>query len=227
MIALLVMTDGREHIFDAIPSALESLTPEQMISERWIHDDSASPEFAARLAEAFPTFTVISTGRRSGFGGAIRNAWRTLAEQSRAPYIFHLEDDFTFNRPAPLDEMAAILEAFPNVLNMALRRQPWNDLEAAAGGIIEQHPAAYIECAQHVTGRPSLHWLEHRQFFTTNPGLYRRSLILEGWPDCPHSEGVFTHERLRDPLLHFGYFGERSSTPWVHHIGTHRAGIGY
>ena len=51
-------------------------------------------------------------------------------------------------------------------LAQALRRQPWNDTEKAAGGVVEANPKAYTD---RVEGR--IHWLEHRQFWTTNVSL--------------------------------------------------------
>lgn len=229
--ALLVMTDGREHIFDVIPSA-EAALPAELISERWIHDDSGDPRFAVRLRKLFPDYRVISTAGRSGFGGAIRSAWEALRRNSSAPFVFHLEDDFTFNRPVDLAGMIWLLEHRPHLVNMALRRQPWNDAERAAGGIVEQHPGAYHECEHHEhteTMQPIAHlaWLEHRLFFTTNPGIYRRRLLFTGWPEGAESEGRFSHQLLADPAVRFGYFGGRNSGEAVHHIGTERKGTGY
>ncbi len=223
MIALLVMTDGRDHIFTTIPSAMAYLSGP--ISERWIHDDSGDPVVADRLARVFPDWQIISTPGRSGFGGAIRSAWSTLAEVSEADYVFHLEDDFSFARPVDLVDMVGILERNPRLVNLALRRQPWNAEEIAAGGIVEQHPADYAERLDRGAAHP---WLEHRRFFTTNPGLYRRSLLLENeWPDGERSEGRFSLALLEDPDLRFGYYGSRASGEWVHHDGNVRAGKGY
>lgn len=221
--ALLVMTDGREHIFDVIPSA-EAALPAELISERWIHDDSGDPVFAARLRHQFPDYRVISTAGRSGFGGAIRSAWEALRRNSSAPFVFHLEDDFTFNRPVDLAGMIWLLEQDPHLVNMALRRQPWNNAERAAGGVVEQHPDAYHECERFPE---RLQWLEHRLFFTTNPGIYRRRLLFTGWPEGAESEGRFSHQLLADPAVRFGYFGARDSGEAVHHIGAERKGTGY
>lgn len=225
MIALLVMTDGRDTIYQTIPSAEANLVGP--ISERWIHDDSGDRDHADKLRRIFPDYTVMTPSdfTRRGFAGAIRNAWQGLRLHCRAPYVFHLEDDFTFNRPVDLVDMVGILERHPHLVNLALRRQPWNAYEAAAGGIIEQHPDAYMEQRDDLAREP---WLEHRLFFTTNPGLYHRTLIADDWPEGPESEGRFTHSLLQsDEDLRFGYYGAKASGEWVHHIGNSRAGIGY
>lgn len=218
------MTDGREYVHDTIRSAEASLIGAP-ITERWIHDDSGDPNVEADLVARYgDTWNIIASGHRSGFGGAIRSAWGALRDAGKAPYIFHLEDDFLFNQPVPLDQMVAVLDSRPQLCNMALRRQAWNDAEAAAGGIVEQHPYAYTDHE-----RDGIAWLEHRLFFTTNPGLYRRRLIFSSsWPTGANSEGRYSHALLNaDPELRFGYFGARHSQPWVNHVGAERVGKGY
>lgn len=178
--------------------------------------------------------------RQRGFGGNIDRAWRQLAARfTTADCVFHLEDDFTFNRPVDLDALAAVLFARPQLAQLALRRQPISHGEREAGGVVEQWPAEYIE---HVmSGAPGFdcdhRWLEHRLFFTTNPSLYRRQLCQVGWPTCEASERELAHQLLVDGLpwgvapadVRFGYWGARDSGEWVHHIGTddRRDGTGY
>jgi hypothetical protein len=224
MIALLVMTDGRDHIHRTIASAMHYL--DGPITERWIHDDSGDPDNVEMLRAVYEPigFQVIATPGRSGFGGAIRSAWSTLLELSEAPFVFHLEDDFVFRRQVRAGHMMGILERFPHLVNLALRRQPWNDDERAAGGIVEQHPDAYHDRSHFPL---YAEWLEHRLFFTTNPGLYRRSLMEREWPDGANSEGRFSHALLEDPDVRFGYYGARDSGEWVEHIGVERVGVGY
>lgn len=221
-VALLVITDGRiDYLHDTVDSARENLRG--LITRRVMYDDTGDSEHRAYLRKAFPDFDHIHAGDRQGFGGAIRASWAYLTVQSREPFIFHLEQDFTFNRPVNLDDMADLLISRPHLAQLALRRQSWNAEERAAGGIIEQHPTDY---AQNMDEAGHC-WIEHRRFFTTNPSLYRRTLMAKGWPDCEHSEGIFTHELLRDPKLRFAFWGLRTDEPWVEHIGHERAGTGY
>lgn len=221
-VVLLVMTDGRrEYIEKAIASAEANL--HGPITRRIIHDDSGDDDYRDWLVGRFDDYEVIFHPMgRQGFGGAIRNAWRFLTGVSEE-HVFHLEDDFVFNRPLSLYPMMELLENLPGLSQVALRRQPWNDNEAAAGGIVELHPDAYTEhscCPEHI-------WLEHRQFFTTNPSLYPRTLCSRGWPAGEHSEGHFSLELLEDPYVKCAFWGGRDSGEWVEHIGHTRAGTGY
>lgn len=229
MVLLLVMTDSRRECIERTIASAEQYLPSSAgfwpITRRVIHDDSADSAYRAWLVETFPDWEIVSTPSRAGFGGAIRNAWAYLcatADHDDAQFVFHLEDDFTFNRHVDLGGMMAVLRGRPDLVQLALRRQPWNDAEIAAGGVVESNPDAYEE---HRHG--TLAWLEHRLFMTTNPSLYRRSLCWRGWPDGADSEGRFAHELLADPAARFGYWGARDSGEWVTHIGTDRAGVGY
>ena len=225
MIALVVFTDGRrEHLPWTVPS-FDGYTTGP-VSERYIVDDSGDPENHEWIRRVFPEFELVihESGERQGFGGAIRTGWDHLRRHSTASHIFHLEDDFTFNRPVDLLDLAAVLSQRPNVAQVALRRQPWNEHEALAGGIVEQHPDAYTD---HEDGHGRA-WLEHRQFFTTNPTLYRRSLIEENeWPEGRDSEGRFSIALLGDEDLRFAFYGRRDSGEWVQHNGNTRNGTGY
>lgn len=211
MIALLVMTDGRtDYVGQAVLSAGFML--KGPITELWMHDDSGDEGHRQWLRSTFPTFTHIGEGPRKGFGGAYAFAWKTLAERSKSSYIFNLEDDFTFNREIPLEDMARILDENPHVYQMALRRQAWNSEEKRAGGIIERWPDNFHQ---------EDGWISHRMWFTTNPSLYRRSLIeTRRLPDVKDSEGHFHHEIINsDPDAAYGYWGQKTDPEWVEHIG--------
>ncbi|WP_241831196.1 hypothetical protein [Parafrankia soli] len=225
------MTDGRDDTLDrTIQSASWSLGG--AIVDWLIHDDTGDASHRRALEDRYPRFSVIpSPLRRAGFGGAIRQAWEFIYTWSKADYILHLEDDFTFRQAVDLAAMAQVLAERPHLSQLALRRQPWNDAERAAGGIVEQHPDDYVQ----VTDEHGHAWLEHRRFFTTNPCLYRRELCSAGWPAGAQSEGRFGLGLLRSglpwgvsgPDVRMGFWGARDSGEAVEHIGVQRAGMGY
>lgn len=229
-IRLLVMTDGRDdYLARTLASINEMVTGP--ITRRTIHDDSGDPDHVAWLLRTYPGYTVVAPASRAGFGGAIRSAWASmLCACVTEQFVFATEDDFVFNRPVNLDAMVDVLTVNLHLVQLALRRQAWNAAERAAGGVIEQQPDAYEE----VTAHNGTRWLTHRQFFTTNPSLYRRTLCGMAWPDGDQSEGRFTAQLLTDgspevsgAAVRFGYWGARTDPPWVEHIGVERAGNGY
>lgn len=231
-IAVLVITDGRDAYLDRCVASLGHVTGD--ITEWWMHDDTGDADYRAALAARYPDWRHIDAGpQRAGCAEAFRSCWRQLRQHSTADKVFLIEGDFEFFRPVDLDDMAALLDARPYLAEVALRRQPWNDLEIAAGGIVEQHPEWYTDCSDDA-GRQ---WLEQSAFFTTNCPLFRRSLFDVEWPGHipgQYSEGTF-HQRLvtqgtpevPGDAVRYAYWGSRESGVWVHHIGEQRAGTGY
>lgn len=223
LIALVVMTDGRRDCIEASISSLEEQGHE--FGTRIIHDDSADPAYRSWLNERYGNrYRIISTHRRSGFAGAVRSAWAHI-RPLREPFVFVTEDDFTFSERLDFYGMTYVLMARPDIVQVALKRQPWNATEAAAGGIVEANPDDFAEVS--VDGEVVT---VHRRFFTTNPYLARRSLMVRHeWPAGEQSEGRFTHELLSDhePPANFAYWGRKFDPPKVHHIGHHRVGTGY
>lgn len=159
---------------------------------------------------------VDDTGHELGFAGAIAAGWDAVLATG-ADHVFHLEADFTFNDAVPLKQMIDALEADAALAQVALKRQPWNPDERAAGGICEQHPGDYAD-----EGPLSV----HRRFFTTNPSVYSTELCRLGWPQEPRSEGVFTHRLLAEGYR-FAFWGAAADPPRVTHIGDERTGRGY
>jgi hypothetical protein len=178
----------------------------------------------ASLAEMVPPcdhfVEIDDREHRLGFAGAVQAGWELVLETG-ARWVFHLEADFTFNRPVDLGAMGRVLEREPLLAQLVLKRQPWNEQETAAGGIVEQHPDEYLERLAGVAV-----WTEHRRFFSTNPSLYSAAICRRAWPQTPSSEGVFTHRLLADGYR-FAFWGGKYDPPVVHHIGEARAGRGY
>lgn len=188
-------------------------------------DEYHEASWASAKEYVFPfvdeVVTVDDREHALGFAGAIQHGWNQVLETD-CEYVFHLELDFVFRERVPVDRMADLLGCDTEIAQVALKRQPWNAEERAAGGIVELHPDDFMQC---VMG--GMTWTEHRRFFTTNPSLYRASLCRLGWPQEPESEGVFTHRLLADPLLRFAFWGGKFAAPMVEHIGQERAGVGY
>lgn len=200
-VCLLLIGDGREDYHERSYASLMDAIDRRVIDDVVPVDDSE---------------------HRLGFCGAIQAGW-DRALQLGADYIVHVELDFIFNAPVPLDRMIAVLERHPELAQLVLKRQPWNEQEHEAGGIVEQHPDDYLD-RQDDGGDV---WTEHRRFWSTNPCLYSTHWCRLGWPQEPRSEGVFTHRLLADPLLRFAFWGAKTAAPLVEHIGDERLGKGY
>lgn len=186
-----------------------------------IHDRSLASAKDA-LPEPDRTVLVDDSDHRLGFAGAIAQGWRKVIETG-AEWVVHLELDFTFNAPVALDQMLTVLQKNPYLVQMALKRQPVNEAEREAGGIVEMWPDEYEQ--RTVRGHV---WTEHRLFFTTNPSVYPVALCHRGWPQVERSEEAFTNLLLPDPKMRFAFWGGKFDPPLVEHIGDrHAEGNGY
>lgn len=226
--ALLVMTDGRFDLLDRTLQSLDRLLVGP-VDELIINCDTGDPDDGAYLRDRYRDWTVCAGDRRRGYSGAMRHAWHALRAGTRASHVVHWEDDFTLLQPFDLAAAIAVLDRHPHVAQMALRRQAWYPNELDAGGILEAHPGSFTE-----TRDGEQVWLEHRRWFTTNPCIYRRSLLRVGWPNCEGSEDMFTRCLLAGGTpeakaedVRFGYWGAADSGVWVEHTGAQRAGTGY
>ena len=165
--------------------------------------------------------TIDDREHKLGFAGAIAEGWRQVL-RTGADWIFALEMDFTFVEPVPLDRMIAVLERKPYLAQMSLLRQPCNDRERAAGGIIQTSPGDF----EQVTDTGDV-WVEQRVYWTTNPSVYSTGFCAQGWPQVERSEGAFTARLLEDPAVKFGIWGAKWDAPRIEHIGADRTGKGY
>lgn len=217
-VTLIVITDGRDTLGPTLASAAENLRGD--FTRRILVNDAGDAQTSARLHQELGGIFEIVSGPRTGFAGAVRKAWAQI-DPDDGGYVFHLEDDFTFERPVDVDAMTAVLVSDPRLVQVALKRQPVNHVELDAGGVVECWPD---EWKDHDHPHPHL---TASLWFTTNPSLYRTDLTRRGWPDCSGSEAEFA--RRLPAGWRMAYMGNRTDPPWVRHIGDtrHPEGLGY
>lgn len=224
MITLICMTDGRKQCMSKSMLSLERNVGTAFFERKFIFDDSADREYAEWLDLSFPDFDIIHHPQRLGFCGAVHNAWKYVKANTSTDFIFHIEDDFTYNQPLYLGKMMAVLRLEPWLAQLALLRQPVNEEERRAGGIFGKHGEENFHQKSHSI--MNAHWVEHDIFWTTNPSLFRREILDEGWPTEPQCEGMFSIA-LRMKGFKFGFWGKKDDAPRITHIGNTRAGTGY
>lgn len=228
-VVLVVMTDGRREYLPRTLRSLDELVTGN-ITRRIIHDDSADPNYRDWISREHPGYEIAMGSSRHGFTRAVQSTFTILEHCVTEPWVLWLEDDFVFDRPADLGDAIRLLTAQPHLAQAAFRRQPWGS-EPRPGGFMAQAPHLYVERSE-----ADLTWVETVRNWTNNPCVFRRELCSVGWPDGPHSEGLFSFQ-LRERGLPWGVSGDdvrfgfvggmESGRDWVRHIGEHRnAGSG-
>lgn len=150
-------------------------------------------------------WATVHLNPRQGLASAVGAGWAVMRPGS---WVFHLEEDFLVDVDADtLRAMAEVLRRTPRVANMVLVRQPWNEQEKAAGGVLESFVGDLD---------PHDWWVEHRRLFSLNPCVYRAELCESGW--SKGNEAGMT-ERLVGEGRSFGYWGAVGDAPLCTHIG--------
>lgn len=227
--ACVVMTDGRRDHIEAVIDSIDLQLAGRLV-DRIIHDDSGDPRHWDWLLDHFGgTWKVAHTAHRRGFGGAYAHAHEHVRRHVTERFVFMTEDDFVIERPVDIPAIMWVLDKCPDIMQMALRRQPWNGAEIAAGGVVETRPECFTNAGLYDDDDPAnvveLHWLEHRQFFTTNPSLVRLAMFHEEqpWPNVVGSEQAYSALLLDDhPERVCGYWEARTEPPLVTHVGVER-----
>lgn len=219
-VTLIVHTDGRRDCIErAIPSLRENVTGN--FTKRVIYDDSGDPAYKRWLALTFPDFYVVGPAGRLGQAGSMRAMWRYLDVRCDSDWVFAVEDDFLYDRPVDLGPMIEAMDADPKLAQMALLRGKYFARELEGEGMMPPWPDESFELQNH---RPHP-YLTHRNFFTFNPCLFRRSLTSVPMPGRKAETGI-TDILKADPEVRFGLWG--SGEPWITHIGHYRmADVGY
>jgi hypothetical protein len=173
------------------------------------------------LDSEIPLHVIDDRDHQLGLAGAARAAWE-YARAAGWDFLLHWEEDFRPVGPVPVQSMADALCRWPFLTQVVLKRQPWNDDEIRAGGIIEQHPWLYSELStcDDGCGYGDLSVTMHRRIFSLNPCLIPRDVLGVGWPDGNEAEQ--TKRLCRDPRNAFAFFGKAADAPRVEHVGSVR-----
>lgn len=207
--------ERREYLRRSLASLVENLTGP--IVQSVVYDCWGDADIRAEIQTMLPQGWYVSgPAERPDFTASMQMMWRYISKRSKGDYIFQVEDDFTYERPVDLGEMMAVLAREPFIAQMALLRDACYPDERETGGILGWPIPAFTFCAG---------WFEHRQFFTLNPSLFRKSLTERPWPTGKHSETLFGKALYRDPRVRSAFWGAGEN--WIRHIGVVRAGVGY
>jgi glycosyltransferase involved in cell wall biosynthesis len=237
----LVLTCGREEYLARTVETMRARV--QGLSELVVVDDSGDPEHLLRVRQLDGVDRVepVHPTRNLGYTAAMAEVYRLASD---AEFTFVSEDDFTYERPIDLNEIAAVMRSNPHLRQMALRRQPWYPAEIEAGGVMEHaerrglrrrlgwtnpavRPASLALGPVSATHGKLVEWEEHRLYWTNNPHVLPIEVARLGWPRGRWSEAAQGRRIFRDPQAWSGVWGLRESGWWVEHIGHEKAGHGY
>lgn len=218
----------------------EFLTPAP--SEVFVYDDGGQLDLEAVWPDAWADVprALASHPTRLGRCAAHAKLWE-YAAASEHEHVWVVEDDILLLRPLALHNLAALLDAEPNLVQVALVRCPWGG-EIPFGGYIPMRAALGHDwyerrsTFQYQSGDPVLdhygqpctfEWIASTVDWTSSPALLRTSLAREvEWPASAGCEGTLG-PRIQAvyPDAVSGYWGW--AEPWCSHIGMERVAGGH
>jgi hypothetical protein len=210
-IALILVGDGRKEYLERAVESLREQIRYPFVA-RIMVDDSGDRVHAAHLAKTYPEFTHVRHQRRKGTVKAVQSGWKR-ALRTGATHIFHTEEDFTYDVPIDLDELADLLEWDPQLAQVVLKRDPYSWPEIEAGGFMELRPSQYVD-----RDSPVGPWVDHRKLFSSNPSLIPRQVVQLGFVGEANFGKVCVDAGYR-----FAYWGRTTDPPRVTHIGAVRS----
>ena len=218
-IMLGVIGNGRKELLDQTISSIKQKIEYPFFSKVLI-DDTGDKNYHLELANDYKEFFnggLILHDQNLGLSGSIKSLWNAAHAQG-ADYIFHVEEDFTFNESVNINSLIQILdnEEF-RFAQVALKRQPWNAEEVQAGGFMQADRESYDDS----WGNNKLKWTTHKKLFTLNPSLYPRWVIDIGWGQG-WGEREFSDKLFSDINVMCCFIGTVDDPPLVHHTGTYR-----
>ena len=206
--AVMLTTCGRRHYLERSMESLLANLP--VVKHRIMVDDSGDSEFGAWLDESFPSWRIIHHASRCGLAAAVESAWAEV-RRTDASWVFHTEDDFTYEQPIPLGVMTTLLATDGTLAQVTLYRQPWSPAERIIDGYLND-------------GRWSCEWANERHelhvdggLFSFNPTLYRRSVV----DSC--RGGLEADVTAQLAGSRFGVLSGPGKRPLCWHIGAERS----
>lgn len=216
---LAVIGNGRKNLLDqTIKSALDNLQYD--FFDYVMINDYGKQEYSDLLIKEYgDKWTIINHEINQGLSGSIRTLWNYV-DINNIDYIFHLEEDFIFNKSIDINLLVEILSKHRDIAQVALKRQPCNIEELQAGGFMQLDKSKYSEIIYNYKYN-SVDLTTHRNFFTLNPSLYPRWVVNLGWQQG-WGEREFGELLFSNPSLKCAYIGSINDSPLVHHTGVYR-----
>lgn len=229
---LAVLTCGRpDYLKRTLATFSDFLSPRPAAVYAW--DDGHRTPLEA--FSAFSDVPIVVDGETARVGRCSGHAhlWEAtrLPEFAHMDWVFTIEDDVVLLRPLNLFHLAEVLDAEPDLAQLALVRCPWG-VEVEVGGFIPLFPDRYerrttwVEKASYTA---PARWIASSVDWTSSPALLRASLPRA--VDWPGGHGC--ELELGPRIVEAGYatcsgywgWGE----PWCAHTGMKRVdgGFGY
>ncbi len=216
-IALVVISDGRvgerfDFMLERTIASIEENLDVPFVRKVIVDDSGLLPVYL-QVQQQYPDYEVIHHRHRWGIVAAVHTGWHAALETD-AEYVWHQEQDFTFNGLAPIDNMVRLLDTHEHLAHLVLKRDPYSPEEHQAGDFMRLNPAMYHDCHSDIGN-----WVEVDGMFSCNPSLIRRKAIEV----AEFNREAAYAQTLERAGYRCAFYGKTTDPPRVTHIGAQRA----
>ena len=174
--------------------------------------EKIKPMKIVKMAQSYFDDVIFNIPRTPSFSKAVQWVWKA----STAPYIFHIEDDWTIAREIDVDHMISILKKYPKLSSLRLNK--------------------YKTLKRKKINAFSSHWVYHeegfymakdwKKQFGLNPILIKREFIDQALPKMrdntnPEKQFRYSQEYMR-PIIknwQYGLYSKPGERPLAIDIG--------
>ena len=156
--------------FDLLRVTLDSFLAHHRSARFLIAEDSADEAFAEQVRDRYPKVEVLVNQPRLGQHRSIDRAYAQVS----TPFIFHMEDDFRFDRPVDVAEAVELIEIDHAISSVCFRRFD----------TLKLRHRLFAQRFAHGANRYARMRRAHRDWygFTFNPSVLRRDFWAERGP---------------------------------------------
>jgi len=169
-----------------------------------------------RLVKEFNIDKLVLNETNLGYSSSWKKGWDMISNDT--DYIWHQEDDFTFNKKVNVFDMINTLETSPiELTQLVLKRQIW----FSKGDFIDKIENGKVG-EQINFGNNKI--VIHRYYFNSNPCIYPRWILDEDYEHNPQEHLTVAHLNKKYPNKYSAMYGGALDEPFIEHIGEYNQG---
>ena len=172
-----------------------------------------------KLKKLYGIQDIVLNEDNLGYSLAWKKAWNLVPEDT--DFIWHQEEDFTFNKQVRVKDILPIFENSPIPLTqIVLKRQRWFPTRDFIESIETGKIGRQIQCTDTLNSNIII----HQHYFNSNPGLYPMWITKENYPHSPQESVIVGHLKQKYPDKYSCILGKIDDPPLIKHIGLYNQG---
>ncbi len=169
-----------------------------------------------QLKDKYKIDKLVLNETNQGYSLAWKTGWSHVPKD--IDYIWHQEEDFTFNKEVEIKDMIETLEKCPTKLTqVVLKRQKWYD----NGDFVDSIESGKLGEELEFDGKKVV---IHQTYFNSNPCLYPRWILDEEYSQNPQETVIVYHLKKKYPDRYSAIYGGRKDEAYIKHIGIYNQG---